>query len=192
MHQNALDEGKTDKKEIELKGFLQALIRVIPTIFKHKKFTECGENQDRASAHMMVLYAFIGLFVVTNIFFVVLYVFHIPGPYSQLNPVKWLANLSGVALVIGSAMMIKSRLDKKDQSSTFKDWAIIGLVLALGVTGLMTEMARLAGSAFISYFMYYLHLISIFMLFIYIPYSKLAHIVYRTVAMAYAEYGNRK
>jgi quinone-modifying oxidoreductase subunit QmoC len=119
-------------------------------------------------------------------------VFHIPGPYSQLNPVKWLANLSGVALVIGSAMMIKSRLDKKDQSSTFKDWAIIGLVLALGVTGLMTEMARLAGSAFISYFMYYLHLISIFMLFIYIPYSKLAHIVYRTVAMAYAEYGNRK
>jgi len=192
MHQNALDEGKTDKKEIELKGFLQALIRVIPTIFKHKKFTECGENQDRASAHMMVLYAFIGLFVVTNIFFVVLYVFHIPGPYSQLNPVKWLANISGVALVIGSAMMIKSRLDKKDQSSTFKDWAIIGLVLALGVTGLMTEMARLAGSAFISYFMYYLHLISIFMLFIYIPYSKLAHIVYRTVAMAYAEYGNRK
>jgi quinone-modifying oxidoreductase subunit QmoC len=132
------------------------------------------------------------LFVVTSIFFVVLYIFHIPGPYSQLNPVKWLANVSGVALVLGSAMMIKSRLDKKDQSSTFKDWAIIGLVLALGVTGLMTEMARLAGSAFISYFMYYLHLISIFMLFIYIPYSKLAHIVYRTVAMAYAEYGNRK
>lgn len=192
MHKNALAEGKTDKKEIELKGFLQALIRVIPTIFKHEKFTACGENQDRASAHMMVLYAFIGLFVVTNIFFVVLCIFHIPGPYSQLNPVKWLANVSGVALVIGSALMIKSRLDKKDQNSTFKDWALICLVLALGVTGLMTEMARLADSAFISYLMYYLHLISIFTLFIYLPYSKLAHIVYRTVAMAYAEYGNRK
>lgn len=192
MHRNAIAEGKTDKKEIDLKGFLQALGRIIPTIIKHVKFTECGENKDRSTAHMMVLYAFIGLFVVTNIFFVVLYVFHMPGPYSQLNPVKWLANVSGVALVVGSLMMIKSRLDKKDQVSSYKDWIIIGLVLALGVTGLLTQMGRLAGSAFISYFMYYLHLISVFALFAYLPFSKMAHIVYRTVAMAYAEYGNRK
>ena len=34
----------------------------------------------------------------------------IHGPYSQLNPVKWLANVGGVALVIGSLLMIKNRL----------------------------------------------------------------------------------
>ena len=60
----------------------------------------------------MVFWSFLGLFIVTNIFFVVLYVFKIHGPYSQLNPVKWLGNVAGVALVIGAVMMIKERLAK--------------------------------------------------------------------------------
>ncbi|SLM31525.1 QmoC [Desulfamplus magnetovallimortis] len=192
IHANAVAEGKTDKTTIDPKGFLLAIKDVLPVIFKHDKFNECEANQDRATAHMMVLYAFIGLFVVTNIFFVVLYIFHIPGPYSQLNPVKWLANISGAALVIGSALMIKNRLSKKDQVSSYKDWYILGLVFALGATGLLTEMTRLAGSEYLTYFMYYLHLIAIFNLFAFLPFSKMAHLVYRVTAMAYASYGNRK
>lgn len=192
IHANAVSEGKTDKDELEVKGFLQAMLKVLPKVLKHDKFNECTTNQDRATPHMMVLYSFIGLFVVTNIFFVVLYVFHIPGPYSQLNPVKWLANISGAALVIGSVLMIKNRMDKKDQVSTYKDWYILGLVLALGATGLLTEMSRLAGAEYISYFIYYLHLIAIFNLFAFLPFSKMAHLVYRFTAMSYAEYGNRK
>ncbi len=192
IHANAVAEGKTDKEKLEAKGFLQAIIKVLPKVLKHDKFNECTTNQDRATPHMMVLYSFIGLFVVTNIFFVVLYVFHLPGPYSQLNPVKWLANISGAALVIGSVLMIKNRMDKKDQVSSYKDWYILGLVLALGVTGLLTEMSRLAGSEYISYFIYYLHLIAIFNLFAFLPFSKMAHLVYRFTAMSYAEYGNRK
>lgn len=192
IHEDAVKNGKTDKTSIDPKEFIKAIGRIIPTILKHSKFSQCEANQDRSTAHMMVLYSFIGLFVVTNIFFVVLYLFHIPGPYSQLNPVKWLANISGVALVIGSVLMIKNRLDKKDQVSSYKDWYILGLVLALGLTGLLTEMSRLAGSQFITYFLYYLHLIAIFNLFAFLPFSKMAHLVYRLTAMAYAEYGNRK
>ncbi|ACN13563.1 QmoC [Desulforapulum autotrophicum HRM2] len=192
IHQNAVDEGKTDKTSIEIKGFLQSLIKVLPVVLKHDKFNQCEANHDRATAHMMVLYSFIGLFIVTSIFFVVLYIFSIPGPYSQLNPVKWLANISGAALVIGATLMIKNRLGKKDLVSTYKDWYILGIVLSLGVTGLLTEMTRLAGYAGVSYFIYWLHLITIFNLFAFLPFSKMAHLVYRTTAMAYAEYANRK
>ena len=192
IHANAVAEGKTDKTTIDPKGFLMAIKDVLPVILKHDKFNECEANQDRATAHMMVLYSFIGLFIVTNIFFVVLYVFHLPGPYSQLNPVKWLANISGAALVIGSALMIKNRMGKEDQVSSYKDWYILGLVLALGATGLLTEMTRLAGSEYLTYFIYYLHLIAIFNLFAFLPFSKMAHLVYRVTAMAYAQYGNRK
>ncbi|MDL1967996.1 MAG: quinone-interacting membrane-bound oxidoreductase complex subunit QmoC [Deltaproteobacteria bacterium] len=191
MHESAVREGKTDKTKLELGGFLQALVRILPTILKHSKFTDCGENKDRATAHLMVFYAFVGLFVVTNIFFVVLYVFQIHGPYSQLNPVKWLANVSGIALVIGSALMIKNRIAKTTQSTSYKDWYLLGLVLGLGLTGMLTEMTRLAGAANLSYFMYFIHLVFVFNLFAFLPFSKLAHIVYRTVAMAYAEYANR-
>ena len=192
IHANAIAEGKTEAKSLEVKGMLQALVRILPVVLKHDKFTQCEANQDRATAHMMVLYSFIALFIVTNIFFVVLYVFHLPGPYSQLNPVKWLANVAGAALVIGSILMIKNRLGKKDTVSTYKDWYILGIVLSLGITGLLTEMSRLAGMAGTSYFLYWLHLIAIFNLFAFLPFSKMAHLVYRLTAMTYAEYGNRK
>ena len=191
MHENAVLEGKTDKKKLEIGGLIRALFTVLPTILKHNKFSECLENKDRTTAHLMVFYSFIGLFIVTNIFFVVLYVFQTHGPYSQLNPVKWLANVCGIALVIGSALMIKNRLGKTDQVSTYKDWYLLWLVFGLGASGMLTEMTRLAGIAGLSYALYFIHLIFVFNLFMFIPFSKLAHLVYRTVAMAYAEYGNR-
>lgn len=141
---------------------------------------------------MMVLFSFIGLFVVTGIFFVALYILGIEGPYSQWNPVKWVANVSGVALVIGAAMMIKERRSKTDQVSTYKDWYLLGLVLGLGVTGMLTEMTRLADAAFLSYTLYFIHLIFVFNLFLFLPFSKLAHLVYRIVALAYDSYIERE
>jgi len=192
IHANALLEGKTSQEKIDPLGFVKSLINVIPTILKHDKFSECSENKERSTSHMMVFFGFIGLFIVTNIFFVVLYVFQIHGPYSQLNPVKWLANVSGVALVIGAALMIKQRMAKADQLSTYKDWYLIGLALALGLSGMLTEMTRLGGMAGTSYVLYFIHLMFVWCLFAYTPFSKLAHIVYRTVSMAYADYANRK
>ncbi|MBU2621511.1 MAG: quinone-interacting membrane-bound oxidoreductase complex subunit QmoC [Proteobacteria bacterium] len=192
IHENAVLTGKTDKKDFDQKEYVLALIKVIPTILKHSKFSECGENKERSSGHLMVLYSFIGLFIVTNIFFVTLYGLQIHGPYSQINPVKWLANISGVALVAGGYLLMKSRMDKKDQTNSYKDWYLIGLVLGLGVSGMLTEITRLAGWAAGSYALYFIHLIFVFNLFAFLPFSKLAHLVYRTLAMAYAEYSNRK
>ncbi len=193
IHENAVLEGKTDKTTLNYKELFQALIRVIPVVLKHDKFNECEANKDRATPHMMVLYSFIGLFIVTSIGFILLYIAQSPGPYSQLNPMKWLANISGVALVIGSGLMIKNRLDKKDDQLTYyKDWFILGVVFTLGLTGMLTEMARLAHMEYFSYFLYYLHLIAIFELFAFLPFSKMAHLVYRLTAMTYADYGNRK
>ena len=101
-----------------------------------------------------------------------LYVGGYAGPYPQLNPIKWLANIAGVALVIGSGIMIKSRLTNKEQVTTYKDWFILGVVFALGLSGMLTEMARLAEVAWLSYFFYWIHLIAIFNLFAFLPYSK--------------------
>lgn len=192
IHENALIEGKTDKEKIEIGGFLSALWKVLPTIFKHKKFSECGENEGRATSHLMVFYSFVGLFVVTNCFFFSLYALGVHGPYSQFCAVKWLANISGIALVIGAALMIKDRLAKTDEVSAYKDWYLLLIVMGVGLTGMLTEMTRLGGLAGPSYFLYFIHLVFVFNLFAFLPFSKLAHLVYRTMAMAYAEYAGRK
>ncbi|MBW2040785.1 MAG: quinone-interacting membrane-bound oxidoreductase complex subunit QmoC [Deltaproteobacteria bacterium] len=192
IHQNAVVEGKTDKEKIDPVGFIKALGRVIPSILKHEKFNDCTENRERSTSHMMVLFGFIGLLIVTGCFFTAEWVFHIEGPYSQINPLKWLGNAGGVALIIGSSLLIKNRLAKKDQVSNYWDWYLVGLVLALGATGLLTEMTRLGGLAGFSAFLYIIHLMLAWCLFAYTPFSKLAHLVYRTVAMAYNEYAGRK
>ena len=191
MHESALAEGKTDKPAIEPVGFLKSLGAVIPGILKHKKFGECAENSDRSTPHMMVLLSFIGLFIVTSIFFVAIYVFQNHGPYSQLNPVKWLANISGVALLVGSALLIKNRMADTESVSVYSDWLLLGLVFSLAVTGLLTEMTRLAGTGGLSYFIYFVHLVNVFLLFVTLPFTKLAHLVYRTVSMAYDHYIGR-
>ncbi len=195
MHENALLEGKTNKQKIEFKGFLSALIKIIPTILKHSKFSECGENTERATPHMMVLFGFVGLAFVTGFFFLVLYGIGIHGPYDGWiwAPIKLIANVSGLALIIGSLLMFKNRKAKaQDQVSTYRDWFLIGLVCALGVTGMLSELTRLADAAFLTYLIYYIHLMCVFILFISLPFSKLAHLVYRTTALAYNEYAGRK
>ena len=191
MHANAVLEGKTSKEKIDPAGMVQAFINIIPTIFKHQKFSECTDNKERSTSHMMVLFGFIGLFIVTNCFFVAEWVLHIDGPYSQINPIKWLGNIGGIALIIGSGLMIAQRMAKTDQVSSYKDWYLLYLVMGLGVTGLLTELIRLGGMYNLMAVMYFLHLILVWALFAYTPFSKLAHLVYRTVAMTYQEYSGR-
>lgn len=191
MHANALLEGKTTKEKIDPVGFVQALIKIAPTVLRHQKFSECGDNKERATPHMMVLFGFIGLLIVTGCFFVAEWVLHIEGPYNQINPIKWLGNLGGIALVIGSGLMIAHRMNKKDQVNSYKDWYLLGLVVGLGLTGLGTELLRLGGLYGAMALIYWLHLILIWALFAYTPFSKLAHLVYRTVAMTYHEYSGR-
>lgn len=192
IHDNAVLEGKTEKTNLDYKALLLSLKNVIPMVLKHDKFNQCEANKDRATPHMMVLFAFIGLFIVTAVCGIMLYVGGYAGPYPQLNPIKWLANIAGVSLVIGSGMMIKNRLTNKNQITAYKDWFILGIVFTLGLSGMLTEMTRLAEIAWLSYFFYWIHLIAIFELFAFLPFSKMAHIVYRTVAMGYADYANRK
>jgi len=197
IHQNALAEGKTTQEKIEPVGMVMAFFRIIPTILLHKKFGECTDNNDRQIAHLLTLYGFIGLFIVTSIFFVVMYgSYFLPsgplhGPWSQLNPVKWLANIAGVSLIIGTSLMIKNRSSKKDQKSTYFDWYLVYLAFGLGVTGMGAQLTRLAGLAGVTFAVYFIHLILVWALFAYLPFSKLAHLVYRTLAMTYNEYAGR-
>jgi quinone-modifying oxidoreductase subunit QmoC len=103
-----------------------------------------------------------------------------------------LGNVSGIALVIGGILLLKSRLANKDQASSYWDWYLVGLVLGLGATGMLTQMLRLGGMFDLSAIIYFIHLILIWALFAYTPFSKLAHIAYRTAAMGYQEYSGRK
>lgn len=165
-------------------------------IAQHNRFRECTVNADRVKGHRPLMFAFIGLFIVTcySLFtqdVIGIWIPSMHGPISMWNPVKLLANVSAVAMIAGIGILWLNRAKMEvagKASNTFYDWFLIWIIMGVGVTGLAAELLRLIGIPSLGYVVYYLHLISVAMLFLYMPYTKFAHIVYRTFAMAFERY----
>ncbi|MFN2267771.1 MAG: quinone-interacting membrane-bound oxidoreductase complex subunit QmoC [Desulfonatronovibrio sp.] len=180
--------------------FFKSLIDVVKDeIISHRKFKDCESNKDRYPGHLLIFYGFIALAVVTGTIAVFywtnkLFGFGMTTPLSLWNPVKILANGGAIALIAGLVLMTRNRLnaDPKKTINSYYDWYIIGVIWFVAVTGMLAQVFRLADAAAPAYIVYYLHLVSVFMLFAYLPWSKLAHLVYRTVALAYARQIGRK
>ena len=174
-----------------------ALPSILPTIglvLKHDVFANCGVNKDRKTPHLITLFAFVALFITTN--WAVFYLYILgwkPGDYSSLaNPLKWLGNIGALMLLYGAYKLISNRKAKSDkQSSSSFDWNLLYLILFIGITGFVAEILRIAGAAAPAQVTYALHLILIAQLFIFTPYSKLAHMFYRTTAMVFARHTGR-
>lgn len=168
----------------------------VKEIISHNRFNECGENQSRVKGHKPLMYAFIGLLIVTTYGFIRKDLIGIidpgmHGPIPFWDPIKILANVSAVALIYGIFLLWGQRSNSESASGskgTFYDWFLIYMIAGVGITGLLTELLRYAGIGSLAYIMYYFHLISIMMLFLYMPYTKFAHLVYRTCAMAFERY----
>jgi len=167
------------------------LLHALPTIFSHKKFNSCGESKDRYWGHLGVFYGFVGLFITTTFVASVYWLFGIHTPFPMSHPIKWLANASAAALVIGSIVLLVRRITYTKSASSYYDWALIGLVLGLGVTGWATQFVRQADLRAWAYPVYFSHLLFVAYLFLYLPFSKMAHLAYRTAAMAFARLAER-
>jgi quinone-modifying oxidoreductase subunit QmoC len=168
----------------------------VQEIVRHDRFKQCDANQNRVRGHQPLMWAFIGLLFVTGYSFFAQdflgqFIEGLHGPMSMWNPVKIVANVAAISLIAGAAILWGNRSQMEDEGkavSTFYDWFLIWMIMAVGVTGLGAEVLRLLGIPGLGYIAYYLHLVSVMMLFLYMPYTKFAHLVYRTFAMAFERY----
>ncbi len=171
-------------------GVVPAAVEVFKEIFTHSNFKECGTNQDRYLGHLGLFYGFLALFITTTCIFLGIYfvnlVVHVPmTPWPLWNPVKLLGNLGGILLLGGCYIVYRNRTGEEEDTSTssYFDWFLLGLVAVVGATGMLAEIVRWIGIGFLYYILYFLHLVAVWTLIAYSPYSKLAHLVYRTVAL---------
>ncbi len=175
------------------KGFVPAFVETITEILTHKRFEKCEVNADRKNGHLLVFYAFLGLLITTIWITYYYYVPKIHSPIPLTDPMKWLANLSALALIVGVLILIFNRMKDKGvntKSSSF-DWTFVIMILLLVLTGILTEVIRLSGIASLAYPMYFIHLLFVFYTIVYFPYSKLAHMGYRTLAITYSKMTGR-
>jgi len=169
------------------------LIATLKDILMHNRFRECETTYNRSTNHLFVLFGFIFLAVVTSWGFLNEWVLHVESPYFLLSPIKLLAMAGTAALLYGIFNIIKERQANAEKVGygSYYDWFLIYVIFVVGATGLLAWLFRLVGIKILAYPTYFLHLTAVFMLFFYAPYTKMAHMVYRTVAMLWARMAER-
>jgi quinone-modifying oxidoreductase subunit QmoC len=185
-----------------VKGLFASIGSTFKTILSHKQFDRCTTEHRQYLPHAYVLYGFIALFVVSlwtmtarfNPLITDTFVY----PYNFFSPWRMLANVGGLALLVGCLMLIWARLSGPAEegkrvvsSSNYFDWAFLGTLLLVTVTGFASEVLHYARLEPHRHVVYFVHLLLVLALLMYLPYSKFAHMVYRTTAMVYADYTGR-
>jgi quinone-modifying oxidoreductase subunit QmoC len=187
-----INEANPFKTKIE-GNLIGNLIATLKDILFHNKFRLCETTYPRSTNHLFVMFGFIFLAIVTGWGFLNEWVLHHESPYFLLSPIKLLAMAGTAALLYGIYNIIKSRQANAEQAGLggYYDWFFIYVVFVVGATGLLAWLFRLVGIRILAYPTYFLHLTAVFCLFFYAPYTKMAHMVYRTAAMLYARMSGR-
>ncbi|MHB8881548.1 MAG: quinone-interacting membrane-bound oxidoreductase complex subunit QmoC [Thermodesulfovibrionales bacterium] len=180
-----------------------AVSATIADILGHNRFKKCEVTKGRATAHMLVFYSFIGLFVTTILAFARVipeYIHHLKISESiDVHQLDWLAyiykpigNVSAAALMLGILLVMSNRFKNQEKAGlgSYYDWLFISLVAGVGITGLLAQFLRMANTS-AAYPTYVAHLCLVFFLFAYAPFSKMAHMAYRATAMVYTKYSGR-
>lgn len=173
--------------------FIECLFWSVIDVLKHSRFTECGTSKYRFYAHFMIFWGFIVLGIATLGDIVYLYGFGVEELALPItDPVKILGNIGAILLILGSGWAIVARFsNEKIGYGTYFDWIFLSTIFAIGITGVAVEAFRYAGSV-AAYYAYLIHLILVFTLIAYAPYSKFAHLVYRTLAYTWAKSTSRE
>ncbi|HSQ78258.1 MAG TPA: quinone-interacting membrane-bound oxidoreductase complex subunit QmoC [Nitrospirota bacterium] len=196
---------KAQAGEMKSSGSLVGdIVSSVTTILAHSKFADCNVNRLRQWGHMLLFYSFAGLAIVTTWAIIYLYgneflgiqafgPFHFgESPYPNNDPVKILALVSSIAFAAGVVILLINRFAKAGKAGlgSYFDWIFLTIVIGVGATGMLSWGLRLAEMK-IGYVVYYFHLVFIWSLFAYAPYSKFAHLFYRTTAMVFAKNSGR-
>lgn len=189
MKEHARNEGQQLKG-----GGLSQIGPVLSEIAAHKRFGKCEETSDRKVSHLFIFYAFALLFAATIVSTLLTDLPLLWGgegvlsPYPTISFVKLFGYTGAAAGLIGIALITINRFKHQEKVGlgSYFDWLLITLVAVLMITGVGTVAFRKLDVGVIAYPTYFVHLVAVLFLFMYMPFSKMAHMVYRTTAMAFA------
>jgi quinone-modifying oxidoreductase subunit QmoC len=175
-------------KGAERKGpFLSGFWPVIGDILAHKSFGSCDKVSIRRWAHLALFWGFVGAAVTSALLIYAIYVMRAEMPLALGHPFKILGNLSAVLLVVGGVLLAASRFGTHRsliKTSAF-DLFFLGVLALVIATGVIVEAARLVLPAAAASLLYTVHLGVVLTLFLTFPYSKFAHMLYRTLALVH-------
>jgi quinone-modifying oxidoreductase, subunit QmoC len=158
----------------------------------HDDFGRCATTRVRRAHHLLVVYGMLALWL-TSLWVVTArwnpLLDGLVYPLGFWNPWKLLANLAGLAVATGATLMLIERWRRPQTAGAtrYVDFALLGFLVAIVASGFLTEALHLWRIDSLRYAAYVVHLTMVLGLLGLLPYSKLAHVVYRTLALVHAE-----
>ncbi len=171
----------------ERKGsLLTGLARIAGDVLAHRRFGRCEAARPRRSGHLLLVLGFLGALLTTSLLGVAMDVLHVKTPLPQVHPIKLVGNASAVLLVLGLVLLAAHRARGGGAGRTRAfDGFFLSLVAVVVLSGVGAELGRLFLPPAAAIAFYLVHLGSILSLFLTFPFSKFAHALYRTLAMAH-------
>lgn len=167
------------------------VIKVLGEILSHSNFTGCGSNQRRTLAHMGVFLGF-ALLILVTLYAIWASLSH-KYPLPLDNPFKIAGNVASLMIYAGLGIMVFERLTNREVfgRSGYSDWLLLIAIGLLTLSGSLVQMARFGNWA-MAYHLYFFHLVAVWFVIMYLPFTKLGHVFYRTAALLYARSIGRK
>ncbi len=178
-------------REERMKGQGIKIFQVLGEILSHSNFSGCGNQRTRKFAHMMVFFGF-GLLILVTLYAIWAALTR-NYPLDFWNPFKLAGNLASLMIFTGLGIMVFNRLFNRRVfgKSGYADWLLLGAIGLLTLSGSLVELARFGNWA-IAYHLYFFHLVAVWFVVMYLPFTKLGHVFYRTTALLFARSVGRK
>ena len=171
---------------------------VVKRIAWHQDFARCTNQGPRRISHSLVIYSMLALVLVD--------IWVITARYNPLrvglvyplglrDPWKVMANVAGTMLIIGCTVMCRDRIRRGGETNarqrptgTYFDWQLLVLLLGVAITGFLTQVLHFMRLDAERVWAYCMHLVTVLTFLLLLPYSKLAHAGFRSVALVFAEH----
>jgi len=165
-------------------GATTGLPPALTDIATHRRFADCDDPSLRLP-HLLTFWGFAGLALVGTIAGVGTMTGLLRTPLALTSALKLFANLAAVVSLAGVTLLLVRRFGDPvlRAASTYFDWFFLLTLAGVVFTGITAEILRLA-QTHAMFAVYFIHLVLVFALLLYAPYSKFAHLAYRTVALA--------
>jgi heterodisulfide reductase subunit C len=154
------------------------------------RYRGCGADQETPRwylrpwlVHGAVLWGFLGMLAATAFDFLFKPIGSAVPPW---YPARLFGTAAGLLCLAGLSVIAARRFRKADPALTtshFSDWFLIGLLFAVVATGLATEVAVYLPASHASYLLFLGHVVLAMDLTLLLPVTKLAHVLYRPLAL---------
>jgi nitrate reductase gamma subunit/ferredoxin len=175
-----------------------AFTAMIAEIVGQRRYRDCDKDKDapegalpvrRWFVHYSIMGGMVGLGLATALDYM------IKDPEVSVPvyyPIRLLGIIAGLFLIWGTSVAIVQRLRKKAKyyaQSTLSDWTFLGMLWLIGVTGFVLTFGEYVTFRGVWIDVVFLFHVGLAMeLIVLLPFTKLAHIIYRPVALWMAEF----